>query len=350
MTTVWVSQAHSSQRAVVEGVRAALPDAEVVASHALDREDILSAASRSVREPALPPAERAAWLLARAREAGASLLVAGRGRRELCALRPAFAGAGIRLACGATDPAALELADRKDRFAAALSQAGLPVPLTYRVDTPDDLYAAVARLKAAGARPCVKPATGIYGSGFWILQDGADPLGSLLDRHLSGAERLLDPSALAAALSGTARPEPLVAMEFLPGTERSVDCVCDDGRLVASASRAKLGSHQVVEPGGPATELAARVVALLRLDGLVNVQTRDGADGLPRVLEVNTRPSGGVGYAFAAGINLPGALALHLLGRPLPVPPAEPVAVRVNDVAIRLEALTAAMRQPPVAA
>lgn len=350
MTTVWVSQAHSSQRAVVEGIRAALPDAEVVASHALDREDILSAASRGVLEPSLPPAERAAWLLGQARDAGASLLVAGRGRRELCALRPAFEAAGIRLACGATDPAVLELADRKDLFAAALAEAGLPVPLTYLVETPDGLMDALARLRAAGARPCVKPATGIYGSGFWILQDGADPLGSLLDRHLSGAERLLDPAALATALAGTPRPEPLVAMEFLPGTERSVDCVCDGGRLVASASRAKLGSHQVVEAGGPATALAARVVALLRLDGLVNVQTRDGADGLPRVLEVNTRPSGGVGYAFAAGINLPGALALHALGRPVPAPPSEPVAVRINDIALRLDTATAALRDRPVAA
>jgi predicted ATP-grasp superfamily ATP-dependent carboligase len=50
------------------------------------------------------------------------------------------------------------------------------------------------------------------------------------------------------------------------------------------------------------------------LDGLVNIQFKRAADGAPKLLEVNTRASGGVGYSSVAGINLPNDLKKMLHG------------------------------------
>lgn len=88
-------------------------------------------------------------------------------------------------------------------------------------------------------------------------------------------------------------------------------------------------------------DLARRVVEIFTLDGVVNVQVRLDVDRRPCVLEVNTRPSGGLTYAAAAGVNLPGIWARHVMGLPVHVPDlAAPVAVRTVETAVRLEDTT----------
>jgi hypothetical protein len=58
------------------------------------------------------------------------------------------------------------------------------------------------------------------------------------------------------------------------------------------------------------------------LDGLVNVQFRS-FQGRPALLEINTRPSGGLYQTALAGVNLPWAAVELALGRPVgPLRPA----------------------------
>ncbi len=52
----------------------------------------------------------------------------------------------------------------------------------------------------------------------------------------------------------------------------------------------------------------------MNADGMVNVQTRHNAEGKPLLLEINMRPSGGIGYTRYSGVNLPGLYAFHTLG------------------------------------
>jgi hypothetical protein len=340
VTTIWINQALSSQRETVGLVRQAVPDAAVAASHRADREDILACATASFAEPAGSGAAYAGWAVATAIEMKADLFLAVRGRGDIAEHRAELAAAGVRLAAGTWDPATIALCDRKDLFAAAMAAAGVPVPATRLAVDAASFRDAYEALRGAGT-PCVKPAEGVYGRGFWILDETASLMESLMDVHLTGLPRRIRPDLVAQGLSEPA-PEPVVVMEFLPGIEHSVDCACERGVLVAAASRRKEEARQVVDDRGPEVELARRVVALLELDGLVNVQTRAGADGMPRVLEVNTRPSGGVGYAAAAGINLPGALARRLLGLPpSPYVAALPAAVRVVDRPVRLDRASA---------
>jgi predicted ATP-grasp superfamily ATP-dependent carboligase len=96
--------------------------------------------------------------------------------------------------------------------------------------------------------------------------------------------------------------------------------------------------------GGREAELARAVVAELKLDGLVNVQTKEDAAGNPVLLEVNTRPSGGVAYSAAAGVNLPLACARMLLGEKIgDTSLASPVVIRLSEVTYPLPRATAAL-------
>ncbi|WP_204330629.1 ATP-grasp domain-containing protein, partial [Proteus mirabilis] len=72
--------------------------------------------------------------------------------------------------------------------------------------------------------------------------------------------------------------------------------VCESGRPVAFVGRRKEGLHQTFENDSPAVELALKAAAHFQCDGLVNVQTRDDLDGVPHLLEINPRYSGGIGY------------------------------------------------------
>ncbi|WP_440272069.1 ATP-grasp domain-containing protein, partial [Escherichia coli] len=68
-----------------------------------------------------------------------------------------------------------------------------------------------------------------------------------------------------------------------------------------------------LENEGEAIELAINCARQMNADGMVNVQTRHNAEGKPLLLEINMRPSGGIGYTQHSGVNLPGLYAFHTL-------------------------------------
>ena len=213
--------------------------------------------------------------------------------------------------------------------------------------TPEALADAAAQAVAsAGHGVCVKPVLGVYGRGYWRFDDGM----SLFDVFSGASEHTIDPRVYADAYDAREERAPVIVMEHLPGVEYSIDCVCDDGELVAHARRKKVSTYQEISTGGPEAEIARAVVKAMRLDGIVNVQTRADRYGNPKVLEVNTRPSGGVGYSAAAGINLPYAAARMLLGYKVePVTLNDPVAVRVGEDPFVMPQTSAMLRQAKVA-
>jgi predicted ATP-grasp superfamily ATP-dependent carboligase len=99
----------------------------------------------------------------------------------------------------------------------------------------------------------------------------------------------------------------LLVMQHLPGTEWSVDCLCDRGRIIAGFVRTKRKHTQIIDANPQLMALAARVAAVFDLSNLVNIQFKSASPGDddPHVLEINPRMSGGCAYGSLAGINLP---------------------------------------------
>jgi hypothetical protein len=114
-------------------------------------------------------------------------------------------------------------------------------------------------------------------------------------------------------------------MEYLPGPEWSLDCICDEGRMVTGVARRKRGRVQELEADGPIFAMARAAIDLFGLSGQINVQFKaadlDGGD--PRLLEINPRMSGGMARTRFAGVNLPWTHAAMLLGLPMPDARAE---------------------------
>ncbi|MDD1014752.1 ATP-grasp domain-containing protein [Pseudomonas rubra] len=311
---IWFLEGQSSQRDIILGAREALaPEIRIFASHRQDRPEITGLADVSLREPS-DDQERLDWVIATAREQGIKVILVGRGGSAFEAFRERFEAENLQLVTGGMSPRTFELVDDKSKFTAEAQRAGLACIPAITVTSAQELSSAYEALSALG-EVCVKPAVGIYGQGFWRFKPQADAFRCFANPD----SREVNFDTYLQAYSTEAERPALLVMPYMPGSECSIDMVCEAGLAVAYVGRRKQGLHQTFEIDSPAVALALKAAAHFQCDGLVNVQTRDDAAGTPHLLEINPRYSGGIGYTRETGINLPGIFAARRLGLPEPV-------------------------------
>lgn len=315
MPTIWYNHGYSSVRDALNLIRdgagaAGVTGLRLIASHRDGQAQALAAADLAIVEPRFDRASDAgradfvAWCLEICRTHRVDLFVPQNGRALIAAHAAEFAALGTRVAVPQSAEM-LALIEDKWQFYGAALDAGLPMPWTREVGDAAGFDAALAELAGLGLAPCVKPPEGVFGAGFWRLDDGEDLFGTLMNPDGHAIAPRIVRQALAERAGGTVTR--LLVLEHLPGVEWSLDCVCRDGRLVLGVARRKAGRAQLLEADGPAFEIGRRAIAAFGLSGLVNLQCRaaDAEDKDVRLLEINTRMSGGCVYTRHAGVNLP---------------------------------------------
>jgi len=322
---VWLLEGQSSQRDLLQALRPVLPvEIPLYASHRKFRPEITDCADHAWREPA-DDAERVQWVLDTAQQHQIKLVWAGRRGQVYEPHRAAFTAAGIDLITGATCLQDLLDLDSKAIFAERCQQADIPVASGWVVNNGQELAEVVTAQREQHAL-CIKPVHGIFGEGFWRLIDDLSPFRCFLTPD----DRCVNTQLFVDSYAALTKPKPMLVMPYLSGTEYSVDMVCEAGQVVAAVARDKrddksqclMLEHEVIE-------LARRVVALFGCDGIVNLQSKSDAHGQQHVLEINARPSGGIGYTMHTGLNLAAICVLRRLGLPVPAMPTHsPVVVR----------------------
>lgn len=295
---------------------------EVWASHSDPAHPSLRPAQRTLTEPAgLLGDAYCEWLLGACTEHGVRFLIPGKERERLAGHAPAFAAAGVGVLAVASEATQRHL-ERKDEFLRAWDPALLPIPRWRTFRTLGEFDAAYAELRAeldTGSedsgeglqrRLCMKPARGIYASGFRVLLERPDPTaflrGELYQLSVAAARELL----------AVGDWPTMLLMQTLEGHERSIDCVAWEGRLIAAVVRRKGGSGQLIEDRPDLVEATRQVTARYGLSGIFNLQTKDDQPGgQAHLLEINGRASGGLRYSLAAGINFPRLLLDAATGR-----------------------------------
>jgi len=313
----------SSAADTIELMRRDRPDLVIIATHERRDTPIRLVADLFLPEPtetrALSPEAYADWLLGIAVSEGAELVIPYRRRDELARFRDRFTERGVRLLTASDEPT-MRLLEEKPDLLSRMEALGVPIT-PFRLFTGLDDY---ARLRAIGDpfpdQPgdlCVKPASGINGAGFRMLRDHLD------DRTPLSALSTLDIAepAFRAMLCALPGAERMMLMPLLPGPERSVDFACFDGRLLGTVTRVKTFSSQRLHHDPYGEDLAGLVAHTFRLTGVLNLQTMEDAAGTPRLLEVNSRASGGVGMTGLTNVNLP-SLLLDALEGAVPDAPA----------------------------
>lgn len=315
--SIWFMEGVSSQKDMLALVKMARTECDkdfrIIASHRNERPEILSEADISYLEPD-ETEDLLSFIAGICRKHNVIAIHAGKRGHLLERYRDAIEEMGVRLTTGATSLETFELADNKAEFSVRMMTYGLPSVVSVKVQSPDELASAIEDFESRGVLPCIKPVKGIYGLGFWILKRTA----KTLSFYNNPDYRQMHPDVAIASLqraelAGEELPIQIV-MPYLPGPERSVDMLVENGRVLAAVARTKIGSLQTLENEGPAYQLALDCAEALGADGLINVQTRNDENGMPVLLEANLRPSGGIGYTAHSEVNLPGLYALRQLG------------------------------------
>ncbi|MBB0232832.1 ATP-grasp domain-containing protein, partial [Streptomyces calidiresistens] len=282
---------------------------EVHATHPDPDSPVRAAADVSGGEPeGLGPAAYAEWALDRCARHAIDVFVPRLHQDAVAARAADFAAVGTALL---TPPAEAVRAFRDKATAyEALSRAGLPVPPWWRVRTEEELLTAVGEIEAAGDKACFKPADGTGGEGFRVIT--RTPF-SLL--HLTGYPGPYVPLDLVRrALRRAEAPVNWLVMPRLDEPETSVDLLTGpDGGVRMAVGRTKLGRRRGFTLDPAVIEPARALAERFGLHFLSNVQFRLHR-GRPVLLDINTRPAGGLHQLSRCGLNVPAAAVRLALG------------------------------------
>jgi carbamoyl-phosphate synthase large subunit len=235
--------------------------------------------------------------------------------------RGRFADLGVRLATSALP--SLRTANDKLALLEACQPGGVPCPRFRAVGTFAELRAAAEWVGFPHRPFVVKLNRGTGAQGIKVV----DPHRSRLDRLFDRDNLRIRFEDLDDGLAGLESLPPMHVAEYLPGREFSVDVLCWEGETLSAVVRDRLATlyglatHAIVIDHPPAEKAARRVVELLGLSYVVNVQFRCDDEGVPRLMEVNPRIPGTIGLSVAAGVNMP-YLAVKLAIGEAVAPPA----------------------------
>jgi biotin carboxylase len=201
--------------------------------------------------------------------------------------------------------------DNKAAMYEELKNAGIvPIP-DYRIVTnANDFKEAYLELSEKGHKVCFKPVVGEGAVGFRIIDDKADNISQLF----SSIDHKISFQRAYKMLSQKDHFHEIMLLEYLDGFEYSIDCLGYDGKLLAAVPRKKAGGRiYELENSQELIEVAKKFTEKYKLSYIYNIQVKY-KDGIPKLLEVNPRMSGGLHMTCLSGINYPYEALKLLLG------------------------------------
>jgi len=178
----------------------------------------------------------------------------------------------------------------------------VPLPDYFIVNNGEAFKQAYHHLKNKGHKVCFKPVIGEGGNGFRIIQDKAESIEQLFYQGISAD--ISYKHACDILLQQKQFP-PLMVSEYMDGYEYSIDCLAYDGTLMTAIPRKKeSGRVRELEKNTELIEMAKKINDVLNIPFAYNIQVKY-KDGIPKLLEINPRMSGGLHYSCLAGINIP---------------------------------------------
>ncbi|MCX4885118.1 MULTISPECIES: ATP-grasp domain-containing protein [unclassified Streptomyces] len=308
---VWLNRTYAENVFFMDQLRRNPSDraVEIHATHGDADSPVLAAADTADLEPGgLSPAGYVEFALAQCRRRGIDVFVPRLHQSAIVAHRADFEAAGTALL--APPPEAVAVFEDKVIAYEAMEAIGAPVPPWWRVRSADELVAAVEELEAGGHKACFKPASGAGGVGFRVITRAPFSMA-----QLSGFPSPYVPLDLVVeALRQAEEPVDWLVMPRLEQPEVSVDCLTGpDDRVRLAIGRTKNGRRRGFTLHEQWLEPARLVAESFGLHYLSNIQFRMYGDR-PVLMDVNTRPAGGLHQLSLCGVNAPWAAVQLALG------------------------------------
>jgi carbamoylphosphate synthase large subunit len=303
---IWFNKTFSTIQAVFRNLRQCTPAGEVtlICTHTHQNASAFLATDERYIEPVdLTGQAYIEWCIEFCRSHQIDIFWVGKEAALASLHHTEFEAVGTKV-LSVADYDTLTLLHDKARFYTELPSNVAQVMDFIVVNHRDEFDDALAQLSTKHEKLCVKPAVSVFGLGFRILDTQRDSVTQIL----SGVEYQIPLQELRQGMLNTPQFEALLVMEHLNGHEWSVDCAGRYGELLCAVQRKKsllAGHGQVIDNHPDIQGMVERLTAHYRLNGLFNVQFKEGRHGV-RLLEINPRPSGGFGMACLSGANLAG--------------------------------------------
>lgn len=308
---VWLNRTYAENVFFTDQLRRNPSDraVEIHATHGDADSPVLAAADTAELEPeGLSPAAYVEYALAQCRRRGIDVFVPRLHQSAVVAHRADFEAVGTALL--APPPEAVAVFHDKVIAYEAVQAIGVPVPPWYRVRSADELVAAVEELEEAGHKACFKPASGAGGVGFRVITRAPFSLS-----QLSGFPTpYVQLDMVVEALREADEQVDWLVMPRLEQPEVSVDCLTGpDNVLRMAVGRTKNGRRRGFTLHEQWLEPARLIAEGFGLHYLSNIQFRMFGDR-PVLMDVNTRPAGGLHQLALCGVNAPWAAVQLALG------------------------------------
>ena len=221
-----------------------------------------------------------------------------------------------------SDLKSVEIATNKYKFYEFLKQSGIVTPKFSRVSKWQDLRKACEECGYPHNGVCVK-ATELSGSrGIRIINPNLSRFDILFSEKPTSFLTTLDD--LESVLKERDSMPEMMAMEYLPGIEGSVDLIAENGAILYMAYReSTINLHSIpqlatLKNNEEAFEIAKKVVKALGLSGSADLDFKEDINGHPVLMEINPRIAATMRIFKEGGMNLPYLRVKQLLGEDLP--------------------------------
>lgn len=216
----------------------------------------------------------------------------------------------------------IEITTNKYKFYTFLKENDLPVPKFALVKNSEELLAACIHCGYPEKPVCVK-ATNLSGSrGIRIIKSDVSRFDILFGEKPNSMFTTMD--ELQSTLREKDTMPEMMAMEYLPGVEGSVDLIGDNGTVIYAGYRestvnlASIPQVAEVKDNKEAIDIATKVCEVLKIDGNADFDFKEDENGHPVLMEVNPRVAATMKIFMVAGMNLPYLRIKQLLGEELP--------------------------------
>ena len=198
----------------------------------------------------------------------------------------------------------LVIANNKLKLFEFMKENGIPSPRFCKVNCLEDVDKAIEEI---GYPVVFKVTEGSGSRGTRIIDPGKSRYDILF--HEKPNSYYITLEEFKEILSEGEVPE-MLAMEYLPGTEYTVDMLVKDGEVKYSLCRKGLNVQTSIILDGEVVDkpeiiaLCNSVAEKLKLNGNIGFDVKEREDGKPVIMECNPRATAGVSEFTASGVNL----------------------------------------------
>ena len=231
-----------------------------------------------------------------------------------------FEQIGVKVAISSNET--LNTANSKYRLYEYMKKSGLSVPNYFLIDSVETLKKRIGELGYPEKPVCVKVTESSGSRGVRIVRADFSKADLFLHQKPSSLNVTLDEMC---SIVEECKPLPeMIAMEYLPGVEYTVDLLADCGKTLYIAGRRNTTSSMsiaqtsVVEKKDSAYKLCQDIVSCLKLDGNIGFDFMLDENDNPVLTDLNPRVTATIILYYGAGLNLPYLRVKQLLGEILP--------------------------------